>query len=278
MASRRPGRLRLVLSVAFLGFVTAGMTSFAPPAARRGPGRPALAHAVESVVVRRMDLDTMILAGGDLLPSKQTTVTCEVEDVDRGMESGETAGTVILSIVPNGAVVKKGDVLCVLDSSGFSERVRQEQIEVESARAEHRKVELTLETARSALREYREGLLGQRTREFETRLVLLDSDLHHQRDYVAWADRMLDKGYYSRGPVVSARQALARLSHERSVVEHESRVFRLFTAPKEIREIESQIEGAQASLGYQAMRLKSEEDRLALLQKQAENVHDPGAA
>ena len=145
-----------------------------------------------------MDLDTTLLAGGDLMPAKQTTVTCEVEDVDRGPDGGGDAGTLILSIVPNGAVVKKGDVLCVLDSSGFSERVRQEQIEVENARAEHRQAELTLETAKAALREYREGLVLQRTKEFETRSALLDSDFQRQRDYVAWADRMLDKGYFSR--------------------------------------------------------------------------------
>ena len=82
---------------------------------------------------------------------------------------------------------------------------------------------------------------------------------------------MLDKGYFSRGPVLSARQALERIAHDRSVAEHESRVFRLFTAPKEIRQLESEIEGTQASLGFQSMRLKAEEERLAQLRKQAEN-------
>ena len=119
MASRRPGRLRSAFGAAFMGLLAVGMTSFAPPTAHRGSGRPTPAHAVDSVVVRRMDLDTTLLAGGDLMPSKQTTVTCEVEDVDRGPYGGGDAGTLILSIVPNGAAVKKGDVLCVLDSSGF---------------------------------------------------------------------------------------------------------------------------------------------------------------
>ena len=127
-------------------------------------------------------------------------------------------------------------MLCVLDSSGFSERVRQEQIEVENARAEHRQAELTLETARTALHKYREGLVPQRTKEFETRSALLDSDFERQREYVAWADRMLEKGYSSRAPVLSTQQALDRIAHDRSVAEHESRVFRLFTAPKEIRQ------------------------------------------
>src|SRR5262249_2001423 len=152
-----------------------GMTSFAPPMAGRGSARPTPADTIDSVVVRRLDLDTTLLAGGDLMSARQTTVTCEVEDLDRGPASGGDAGTLILSIVPNGATVKKGDVLCVLDSSGFTELVRQEQIEVETARAEHRQAELTLESAKMALREYREGIVIQRTKEFESRSTLLNS-------------------------------------------------------------------------------------------------------
>ena len=62
------------------------------------------------------------------------------------------------------------------------------------------------------------------------------------------------------------------------MAEHEARVFRLFTAPKEIRQLESQIEGTQASLGFQSMRLRTTEERLALLRKQAETFDDPGTA
>ncbi len=52
--------------------------------------------------VRRDDLDTTLLAGGDLQPAKQTTVTCQVEDVT------DSDGTMILSVIQNGATVKKG--------------------------------------------------------------------------------------------------------------------------------------------------------------------------
>jgi HlyD family secretion protein len=270
MASRRPVRLHSAFRAGFLGVLALGMTSFAPPTAGRGSPRPTTADPVDSAVVRRMDLDTTLLAGGDLLAVKQTTVTCEVEDLDRGAYGEGDAGTQILKIVPNGATIKKGDILCVLDSSGFAERVRLEQIEVENARAEHRQVELTLETAKAALREYQEGMVPQRTREFESRIAVLNSDWERQRGYVAWAERMLEKGYFSRASVLSARQALERLAHDRSVAELESRVFRLFTAPKEVRQLESQIEGARATFSYESMRLKAHEERLASLRKQAE--------
>jgi HlyD family secretion protein len=271
MASRRSIRPHSAFGAGVLGLLAVGLTSFAPPPTGRGSARPAPAGPIDSVVVRRMDLDTTLLAGGDLMPVKQTTVTCEVEDLDRGPYGGGDAGTLILSIVPNGATVKKGDVLCVLDSSGFRELVRREQIDVETARADHRQVELTLETAKAALREYREGMVPQRTRELESRTALLHSDFERQREYVAWAERMLAKGYFSRAPVLSARQALGRIAQDRSVAEQESRVFRLYTAPREIRQLESQIEGAQATFSYESLRLKAHEERLAQLRKQLEN-------
>src|SRR5262249_2512843 len=47
-------------------------------------------------------------------------------------------------------------------------------------------------------------------------------------------------------------------------------VFRLFTAPKEIRRLESEVEGARATFGFQSMRLRAHDERLASLRKQVE--------
>ncbi len=260
-------RLESALGAGFLALLALGLASFAPATTGRRSEESASDEIVNTAVVRRMDLDTTLLAGGDLVAVKQTNVECEVEDLDR--EDGGSAGTLILSVVPEGTRVKKGDVLCVLDSSGFNERLRLEKIEVENARAAHRQAELTLETAQVALREYREGIVVRQRKEFESRIAMLDSDFERQRQYVAWADRMLEKGYFSRAPVLSARQELDRIGHDRSVAGQESRVFRLFTAPKELRQLESEVEKAQADLGFQAMRLKAHEERLAHLHKQA---------
>jgi len=267
MAGRQANRLHPAFGAGVLGVMALCLASFAPMTVGRGSAGPAPAVAVESVPVSRMDLDTTLLAGGDLMSVQQTAVTCEVEDL-AGADGG--AGTLILSIVPNGATVKRGDVLCVLDSSAFDEVLRLEKIEVENARGDHRQAELTLESARIALREYRDGIVRQRMKESEGKLAMLRADLERQRDYVAWAERMHAKGYFARARVLGARQELDRLAHEQSVAEQEDRVFRDFTAPKEIRQLESEIEGGQATFEYQSARLKAHEERLAMLLKQAE--------
>ena len=80
-------------------------------------------------------------------------------------------------------------------------------------------------------------------------------------------------------PTSERGRSLDRIAQDRSVAGHQSRVFRLFTAPMEIRRLESQIEGAQATFGFQSMRLKArEEERSPHLRKQVENLHHPGPA
>ena len=131
MLSRQPDRLRLVFRASFVGLLAVGLTSFAPPAGVPRTGTSGLDGAFDSVLVQRMNLDTAIVAGGDLVPMKQAAINCEVEDLDAGPDGGGTAGTMILSIVPNGAIVKKGDDVCLLDSSRLIEMTRLQRIEVE---------------------------------------------------------------------------------------------------------------------------------------------------
>ncbi|MFI5456632.1 MAG: efflux RND transporter periplasmic adaptor subunit [Isosphaerales bacterium] len=121
---------------------------------------------IEWVAVRRDDLDTTLLAGGDLEPVRFTTVACQVEDIT------DSDGTTILSLVSNGALVKKGDELCRLDSSQFEELARQQEIIVNQVRAICLQAQLVFETARIGLREYQEGLVTQFTKEFEGRIAL----------------------------------------------------------------------------------------------------------
>ncbi len=167
------------------------------------------------------------MAGGDLEATKQTVVACQVEDI------ADTDGTMILEMIDNGSVVKKGDVLCRLDSSRFEEMARQQEILTNQARALCLQAQLVLETARMALREYQEGLVNQLTQEFEGRIALSRSDAQRQADRVAWAEGMSTKGYLSEGQLLTERQTLARFQHELRKVEGEFHLFRRYKVPKE---------------------------------------------
>ncbi len=222
-------------------------------------------ESFEWVEVSRRNLDTVVVAGGDLQPAKQTNVDCQVEDVT------DSDGTMILSLVKNGAVVKKGDEMCRLDSSAIEELARQEEILVHKAKASHRKARLELEIAMTALLEYRDGLVIQSSKDFEARIALGRSDVKRQEDRLAWSEAMAKKGYLATGQLLTERQTLARLRHELARVEGEFQLFREFQVPKELHALRGRIKMAENSKRLEADRLKSEEDELAYLRKQIEN-------
>jgi len=220
--------------------------------------------AIEWVLVRRDDLNTTLLAGGDFQPIKPTSVSCQVEDIT------DSDGTMILNMIENGTLVKKGDELCRLDSSQFEEVARQQEIAVSQARALCLQAQLVFETAGIALHEYQEGLVTQLTKEFEGRIALGRSDAQRQADRLAWAGDMVVKGYLSQSQLFSERQTYARAQHELRKAEGEFQLFRRFKVPKEITSLRGQIETAEINYRVEVDRLKVEEDRLAHLKKQIE--------
>ena len=138
-------RLSPMRSIRFLlclvTVVAAAAWWFLGPSGRKPPFP---GESLEWVVVERQDLDTTLLVGGDLQPTKQATVTCQVEDIT------DSEGVTILTVVPNGTPVKKGDEICRLDSSELEELSRRQEIQVSEVRAFAEQARLTLETARIA--------------------------------------------------------------------------------------------------------------------------------
>jgi HlyD family secretion protein len=221
--------------------------------------------SLECVVVERTDLDTTLLAGGDLHPVKETVVKCEVEDIT------DTEGTTVLTVIENGAKVKKGDVLCRLDSSELDDMARQQEILVSQTRATCLSAKLVLETAQIALREYEQGLVVQITKEFESKIALARSDAQRQGDRLAWTEGMAGKGYLARSQLLTERQSLVRLRTEMAKIEGEFHVFSRYHVPKEIRALRKDIETAENNYRVQADTLKAAEAELAYLNKQIQN-------
>src|SRR3954452_7503866 len=120
--------------------------------------------SLATVPVRRADVDAVVLTSGLVASSRSTEIRCTLERLE-APASGTSAqaaipkegASAIISLVPDGATVKKDEVICELDSSEYQELARRQQIVVEEAPSEHLRASVTLEAARMALRSYREG-------------------------------------------------------------------------------------------------------------------------
>src|SRR5262245_33014110 len=77
-------------------------------------GRRSQLEGVATVVVRRTDVNGTILASGRVASSESTEIRCPLERLEvAGQASSSASGaSTILSLIPDGSVVKAGDVLC----------------------------------------------------------------------------------------------------------------------------------------------------------------------
>ncbi len=100
------------------------------------------AHASSIVwqAVERSNLEVVVLERGSLESQSSIDLMCEVEDVRKD----NINGTTILWMVPNGASVKKGDLLIELDSAPLQEALDDQVLYTENAIAEKIQAEANL--------------------------------------------------------------------------------------------------------------------------------------
>jgi HlyD family secretion protein len=226
-----------------------------------------------TVPVRRVDLKVTTTAGGRVDSATKTVIECQIERMGVGVQGRGMAGggaSTILSIVPDGSAVKRGEVLCVLDASEYEELARTQAINVVRVRSDHRQAELDAEAARMALGEFRDGLMKQTRQSLEGEIALARSLLEGSKARLAWVERMVEKGYVPRGQLSGERYNLLRSTLELVRGESELGLFEKFTAPTYLRILEGDVVSADQYLGYQTHRLNRHEERLRSLRRQVE--------
>ncbi len=125
--------------------------------------------------VKRADLFPTTKASGRLESVHQTIVECQLENIAvgvRGQRLSTDGASTLLTVVPEGTIVKRGDVLAVLDSADYEELLRLQQISVERAKADKLQADLNLDIAKMAVREFLEGTVQETIEDYEGRIFL----------------------------------------------------------------------------------------------------------
>ncbi len=182
-AGRKGGLLAAIAGV----FVVAGLGYLGwaklIPASWRSDER--LQH-LPTMTVGKVDLSTVLTAWGRVESSSNTIISCELERLEiraqggRSMSSG--GASMILTLIDEGTQVKKGDVLCTLDSSEYEELVRTQEIKTEQADAARQQAKLSFEVAELAVEEFRNGLYNQQLQSYEGMIALSQSDVERTGD------------------------------------------------------------------------------------------------
>lgn len=251
-----PGLLLAMAVTSGMSRSTHGLSWFSP--------QPVREHA--TAPVRRTDLNVTLVAPGRVDSADKTIIECELE-ATMGMSWGSST---ILSLVPEGTMVKKGDVLCSLDASRYEEALRLQEIFVGQVRADFTKAELNLEVAKLAVGEYRDGLMEQSLKALKGQIALTRADHERAVDRFGWARRMLQKGYLSRAQVGTEESNLAHIEHKLKMSETELQRFEVWTAPKSLKILDADVLMAQSIYTYHTSRRAAAEERLQFYKGQVE--------
>jgi HlyD family secretion protein len=239
------------------------------------PGSPwhhaVLPPTLPRAEVRRTDLTVSLTTAGRIDSSNRTTIECQLEALDvgvRGTRIVAGGASTILSVIPDGSTVKEGDVLCVLDSSDYEELLRTQRMNVDRAQADHRQAELGLDVAKTAVTEYRDGLMQQNIKSMEGQIALSQSDFERANQRLAWTRQMVAKGYLPRSQVTTEEFLAKQMAHGLMKGRTNLRLFRQWFAPVYLKVLESEIKSAEAVLNYQDRRLARNQERLQYLERQ----------
>ncbi len=206
--------------------------------------------------VKRSDFLISIVEGGTIKAVHEETVRSQLEGVAR-----------IISIVPEGTFVKKGDLLVELDSSDLRERIGSQEVVYQNAHfaalqskeylsiqksvadSNIREAELKLEFAGTDLQKYKEGDWPQLKKNSETKIRITKMELGRTQDRLNWTQQLHKKGYASRSEleVDSLAVEKAEIGVEQS--QEELRLLEKFDYPKKVRQLEAALEQFEKELG-----------------------------
>lgn len=225
----------VVLLAAALAVTALGLPGLGKPFRPWSAFFASRASDVITYPVKSASLPVVVNEKGSLESSKNEDAYCQVE--------GQTT---IIKIVAEGTRVKKGDLVCELDSASLGDQLTTQMITTQGAEAAYKNAKLTRDVAEIAVTEYAEGIFKQ---DMETALgdiALAESDRKRAEDRLEWSDRMLQKGYLSPGQNLSERLALQRSIFAFKQAMTKKNVLVKYTKDKTITELKSEVEKARS--------------------------------
>ncbi|APW60202.1 efflux RND transporter periplasmic adaptor subunit [Paludisphaera borealis] len=259
---RRPSLGKLLTLGLVASLAVAGVALVSVPGLSK-PFRTLFAATSIEIVPHEIKLGALpitVTEKGALESSKNDDVSCLVE--------GQTT---IIMILPEGTRVKKGQLVCELDSAALRDSLTNQKIATQGAEASYQQAKLTREVAEIAVKEYEEGVYLQDKATIKGEIKLAESEMARSEDRVAWAARMFEKGYVSRAQKVSEELNYQKAGFALEQAQGKLIVLDQFTKAKTIKELRSDVEKAHSDELAKEQTLKLERDKEAKYEKQIVN-------
>jgi multidrug efflux pump subunit AcrA (membrane-fusion protein) len=247
-------------------------------------GRHTRSHAVgspEQAVVLRSTLKMTVECDGVLESSSNTEVLNNVE-----------WPTKIVSLVPPGTRVAKGDVICELDPSGLRTKLDEyrasltraeagfarakEEYEIQKMRNERMisTAAMQADLAELELAKFKDAEADQKDRQLLGACTIAEAELNRSQANYDFTRRLLQKGYSSQSEVEQARINMIKSEIQQDIAENNRQFHAQYTSRTRLAQLESTATQRRQELERVKMRA-----HLALLQSEVSlKAHERSAA
>lgn len=183
--------------------------------------------------------------------------------------------TTIISIVPEGTIVEKGDVVIELDSSTLREKAKQQEITVTQAEAglaqaieslEIQKKQNESDIAAAKLKwslakldliKFEEGEYPQQEKQLSGNVALAEEDLLRAQENLEFTNEQVKKGYRTQNDREAARIAVKQAELKLQGAREELKVLQQFTYRRTIEELKANSEELERELARTELKARA---------------------
>jgi RND family efflux transporter MFP subunit len=211
-------------------------------------------------------------------------------EVERSNEvtSQVDSNTTVISMLPDGAKVKKGAVGAELDSAGLRNQLINQRITTKAAEANFQNAKLTREVAEIAVKEYEEGIYAADHATIQGEIKVAESARQKaqarlertRRARQKLTDRLKQRGADTAEFVAeldlddrvdAAEEALTRQTFVLEQAQTKLRVLEQYTKPKTLKELRSEVEKARSTELAKHQTWELEKGKEKMLERQIEH-------
>ena len=206
-------------------------------------------------VTQRGPLTISVLESGTIKARDQIIIKNEVE--------GRTS---IITLIPEGTLVKQGDLLVELDASSLEDAKIEQEIRVQNAEAAYinanenlavaknqaesdiNKARLTLKFAEQDLEQYMEGKYPNELSAAQNRITLAQEELTRVQETLKWSQKLYAEKYISQTELEADQLAEKRKSLDLELAKNDLELLQNFTYQRNIAQLESDVSQAKMAL------------------------------
>ena len=202
-----------------------------------------------------------VLEQGEIESSSSIEVRCEVR-------SRISSGTNILEIVPEGTRVKAGDFLVKLDDAALQTELVQQQITCSGSESQAIEAEAAMQSAGLALNEYEEGTFREQQETMESALVVASENQRRAEEYLAYSQKLAERGYVSQVQLDADRFAVEKARIELGVAKTKKDVLEKFSKRKMLTQLNADIRTTRAKQDAREKTWQLDKQRLKEIEEQ----------